>query len=357
MDLKEKVKSLPSAPGVYLMKDSLGGIIYVGKSKNLKNRVGSYFQNSKSHTSKVVKLVQNIKDFEYLLTDTEFEAFMLECKLIKELKPRYNKKMKSPLSYTYIKINTSKEYASVQIVSQRSESDGCLYFGPYTSKNTVERAIQGLMEGCKILCSNPSLNCASCLYYSLGYCIGIYLGDIEKKQYDIIVNNIIGFLNGSDKSILEDMDKIMQKAAESFDFETAAKYRDYISAAAFLSSQRRIIEFTEENKNVAMLEHLNDNVVKFFLIHSSKIIFSEKYDLKIISLPELKKILSKIILQQLRISNSAPKENIGRDEIDEAQIIYSYLRSSDCKYIIISDQLLEGVHATDLNMEVENLLS
>ena len=100
MNLKEKIKKLPSSPGVYLMKDSLNSIIYVGKSKNLKNRVGSYFQNSKSHPPKVVKLVKNLKDFEYIITDTEFEAFMLECKLIKELQPIYNKQMKSPKSYS-----------------------------------------------------------------------------------------------------------------------------------------------------------------------------------------------------------------------------------------------------------------
>jgi excinuclease ABC subunit C len=109
LDLKEKIKNLPSSSGVYLMKDSLQSIIYVGKSKNLKSRVSSYFVNSKSHSPKVVKLVKNIKDFEYSLTDTEFEAFMLECKLIKKIKPIYNKKMKSPLSYTYIKISYVKQ--------------------------------------------------------------------------------------------------------------------------------------------------------------------------------------------------------------------------------------------------------
>lgn len=356
MDLKEKVIALPSAPGVYLMKDSLGGIIYVGKSKNLKSRVGSYFQNSKSHSPKVVKLVQNIKDFEYILTDTEFEAFLLECKLIKDLKPRYNKKMKNPLSYTYIKIDRNKEYASIQVVNQRDTSDGNLYFGPFTSKNTVERAVQGILESYKIICSNPSLKCGSCLYYSLGSCIGIYRGDAEKKHYTTVIDKITFFLSGSDKSILEDMEKSMQAAAESFDFETAAKYRDFISAAAFLSNQRRIIEFTEENRNIAMLEHLNDNVVKFFLIQSSKVIFNKKYNLKLINLPELKTAFIKIILQHFAPSNSAFQESIDRDEIDEAQIIYSYLRSNDCKYIIISEQLLKDDRASDLSLAVEHLL-
>jgi excinuclease ABC subunit C len=149
----------------------------------------------------------------------------------------------------------------------------------------------------------------------------------------------------------------MHTASEAFDFETAAKYRDYINAAGFLTSQRKIVEFTEENKNLAMIENLNDSIVKFFLIQSSKVIFSEKYDLKLLNLHELKTILSKTILHQLKLSNSVSRESIGRDEIDEAQIIYSYLKSSGCRYIIISEQLLENNNAANLNMAVESLLS
>jgi excinuclease ABC subunit C len=137
LNLKEKIKIIPSAPGVYLMKDSLQSIIYVGKSKDLKSRVSSYFINSKSHSPTVVKLVKNIKDFEYILTDTEFEAFMLECKLIREIKPMYNKKMKSPLSYTYIKIH--KDYTNIETSTESVQDDGNFYFGPYTSKGTVEK--------------------------------------------------------------------------------------------------------------------------------------------------------------------------------------------------------------------------
>jgi len=122
LNFKEKIKNLPSSSGVYLMKDSLQSIIYVGKSKNLKSRVSSYFVNSTSHSPKVVKLVKNVKDFEYILTDTEFEAFMLECKLIKEIKPIYNKKMKSPLSYTYIKIDKEKNMLVIDCILNLSKA-------------------------------------------------------------------------------------------------------------------------------------------------------------------------------------------------------------------------------------------
>lgn len=155
------------------MKDSLNSIIYVGKSKNLKSRVGSYFQNSKSHTPKVMKMVKNIRDFEYILTDTEFEAFMLECKLIHEIKHEYNRKMKSPMSYTYIKIGTKEKYPKIEISSECSDIDNNLYFGPYTSRNTVERGIEGLKTWGKILCSSNFEKASPCLNYSLGSCIGM----------------------------------------------------------------------------------------------------------------------------------------------------------------------------------------
>src|SRR5690606_2592294 len=142
--------------GVYLMKNSSGDIIYVGKSKSLKNRVSSYFQNSKNHPPKIERLVKTLKDFDYLLTDTEFEAFMLECKLIKKLQPMYNRQMKNISSYTFIEINIDKKDMNIRAVNSPNEKHSTIYFGPYTSRNTVERAIQGIKEFCKIDCNSSS---------------------------------------------------------------------------------------------------------------------------------------------------------------------------------------------------------
>lgn len=153
IDLKEKVKKLPSSPGVYLMKDSLNNVIYVGKSKNLKSRVGSYFINSKSHSPKILKLVQNLKDFEYKITDTEFEAFLLECELIKKIKPAYNRLMKNPKSYSYIKIVLNEKYPNIEISHESNEEsnemDGNIYFGPYSRKNIVEKGFMVLKNTAK----------------------------------------------------------------------------------------------------------------------------------------------------------------------------------------------------------------
>lgn len=359
MDLKEKIKILPHSSGVYLMKDSLDSIIYVGKSKNLKNRVGSYFQNSKSHSPKVLKLVKNLKDFDYILTDTEFEAFMLECKLIKEIKPIYNKQMKSPNSYTYIKIRINEEYPDIEISNECNESDGNLYFGPYTNRNTVERGLQGIKECCKILCNSNLQRNSSCLNYSLGLCIGMCLDNTPKQQYLDIVDNIILLLNGKDKSIIEKMKSNMNMASENFDFELAAKYRDYLNSLISLIDKVKIVEYTKENKNIVLIEHIGNGNIKFFLIKANKILFSKKYLLTDSDSKQIKCILRKHILFYF---NNKPLEDsvkIGKDEVDEAQIIYTYLksRSNNCKYSIISEKCLNDLSYINIDNTINKLLS
>lgn len=355
MNLKEKAKRLPSCPGVYLMKDSLGSVIYVGKSKSLKNRVGSYFQNSKSHSPKVLKLVKNIKDFEYIFTDTEFEAFILECKLIKEIKPIYNKLMKSPKSYSYIKIKIHEKYPSIEISGEFSKSDGNIYFGPYTNKNTVERGLLGIKKCCKIICNNNFKRTSSCFNYSLGLCIGMCLDSTPNEKYINILNQIINLLNGTDKRILEEMENIMNSASEKFDFENAAKYRDYISAVNYLLDKVKVVKFTKNNKNIALLENLHDDTFKFFLIKGHKILFSEKYKINDFNLEELKTILKNKIL--FHFNNKILKDpiEIGREEIDESQIIYTYLKSksNNCKHVIISEKWL---NATNNHINIHNAL-
>lgn len=358
MDLKEKIKMLPKCPGVYLMKDSLDSVIYVGKSKNLKNRVGSYFQNSKSNSPKVEKLVKNLKNFDYILTDTEFEAFLLECKLIKEIKPIYNKQMKSPKSYSYINITINEKHPTIQISNEYNENDGSLYWGPYTNKNIVERALHGIKEYYKIPCnSNLQNTISSCLNYSLGLCIGMCLDTSLKKQYLDIVDKIINFFDGKDKTIIDEMECIMNKASDNFDFEIAAKYRDYINALNSLIDKVKIIEYTKENKNIVLVEHINNNYIKLFLIKGNKIIFSKKYLLADFNSEELKHILGSQIL--LYFSNKSLKNSIKveKDEVDESQIIYTYIKSksNNCKHIVISDKWLGNPNY--INNLVNKLLS
>lgn len=357
MDLKEKVKNLPTSPGVYLMKDSLQSVIYVGKSKNLKSRVGSYFYNSKAHSPKVVKLVRNLKDFDYILTDTEFEAFMLECKLIKEIKPIYNKLMKSPKSYSYIRIKINEKVPSIELSNDCSKSDGNLYFGPYTNRNTLERALQGIKEYFKILCTNNSRKGSACLNYSLGSCIGICLDSTPKEKYLGIVDNLVKLLNGTDHSIIKDMESHMHKASEEFDFEKAAKYRDYLNAVNYLLEKAKVVEYTEENKNIALIENLSHNVIKFFLIKGNKVLFKEKYDLN--DIVELKSNIKKNILLYFNEENLKTSIEVGREEIDASQIIYSYIqnKANNCKHIIIPEEWLNSINDTKISNSIDKLFS
>lgn len=355
MDLNEKIKKLPSSPGVYLMKDSDGSIIYVGKSKSLKNRVSSYFMNLKSHSPKVVKLVKNLKDFDYILTDTEFEAFLLECKLIKELKPAYNRLMKNPKAYSYIKININEKYPSLELCNESSNDDGSTYFGPYASSSTVERGIEGIKECCKISCTGTSRNASSCLNYSLGLCIGMCCDSVSREQYMSIIDKIINLLSGTDKGILYEIENKMKSASEKLDFESAVKYRDYLSAVNSLINRTKIVNYTEENKNIALLENINNESIKFFLIKGNKILFSEKYSLS--NSKELKSVLKSEAIYYFNKSLKNPIE-IGKDEIDETLIIYSYLKnkSNDCKYFVVPDEWLDPSKNAYFNGAIDDLL-
>ncbi len=355
MDLKEKVKNLPITPGVYLMKDTHNHIIYVGKAKNLKRRVGSYFQNSKAHPQKIKKLVSNIKDFNYILTDTEFEAFLLECQLIQEIKPHFNRKMKTPQAYSYIIFQKNADRWKVDVTNTPDHS-GTLCFGPFINKNTLERALQGIKEAFKIDCCSPPKKNSPCLNYSLGQCIGVCLGDSAAiDQYNDIIEKIIAMLHGSDTSLLEDMEKKMLAAAEDLDFETAAKYKNNLVSINFLINKEKVIEFAEENKNIAIIEYLNDHTFKLFLIKGNKVLFSEKYNLGSQN-PEhtLNAIKTGILTNFKPIGNNSII--INKDEIDEAQIIYSYLKSSACSYKEIPCEWLTSADFTHLDAAIKQLI-
>ncbi|WP_258535513.1 GIY-YIG nuclease family protein [Bacillus sp. 03113] len=357
MDLRDKAKKLPSSPGVYLMKDSAGSIIYVGKSKHLKNRVHSYLQNSKNHSKKVEKLVKHLKDFDYIRTDTEFEAFMLECRLIKELKPIYNKLMKSPQSYTYIMIRMDKRLYRMELTNHINEYDSNLYFGPYTSKNTVEKAIKGIKEFFKMDCNNLSNKSTPCLNYSLGLCMGICFEKSAIEQYHHIINRIIALLEGTDTSILEELKQKMVDASSNVDFEKAAKVRDCIDAINSLLKKEKVIEFTKENKNIIVVECVDNLKMKLFLINRNKILFNQIYEIEPANMDLLCTLIKSNILAYFQIKFPPSPIDIRKDEIDEAQIIYRYLESKLCEYLIIPENWLYPENHDKIDIAINEFLS
>ncbi|WP_218936523.1 GIY-YIG nuclease family protein [Bacillus sp. AFS073361] len=353
MYLRDKVKHLPSTPGVYLMKDSNGQIIYVGKAKNLKNRVRSYFQNSKAHTQKIIKLKASLKDFDYILTDTEFEAFMLECELIYEMKPIFNRMMKNPQSYIYIRIDRDGEYQRIEICKDADKPDS-LYFGPYKSKNLVEKALLGMKDFYKVNCSSPSNKNTPCLNYSFGLCLGMCMGGAALIEYNERMNKIIALLQGFDTSLLSIVEQKMIEASEKFDFEAAGKYRDTLNAIHSLLNKEKVIEFTGSNKKIAVIAPLTDRTYKLFLIQKNKILFSEKFNW---SDPEsVHKTIKNSILTIFKATANNSFNKLSRDEIDAAQIIYSYLKGSYCTYIIISEHLLKPSYTSKLDGQIYKLM-
>ncbi|MFZ7945764.1 GIY-YIG nuclease family protein [Neobacillus sp. 19] len=352
MNLKEKVKNLPLTPGVYLMEDARGNIIYIGKAKNLKNRVRSYFQNSKTPSQKLKKLKANIADFTYILLDTEFEAFMLECKLIREKKPIFNRMMKNPQTYSYIRIQTDGNSPRFEM-ADRIEENSSLYFGPFTSKHRVEKAVEGIKEFFQISCSNPTSKNTPCLNYSLGLCIGICFRESAKVQYKMILNKIIDLLNGTDVSLLKEIKQRMTEASLKFDFETAAKYRDNLNAIHSLIYKEAVIEFTEANKNIAIIESLDDHIYKLFLIKGNKILFSEKYNTEKLNMEQIVNAAKTNLSIYFTADPVTPIE-VSRDDIDEAQIIYSYLKSNNCHYLIIPDHWIGTNHITKMDNFLAN---
>lgn len=350
--------NLPLTPGVYLMKDGHGHIIYIGKAKQLKRRVKSYFQNSKSHSPKVKQLVRNIKDLDIIHTDTEFEAFMLECKLIKEIKPMYNKKMKNPQAYTYIVIGADEKIRSLEITYDPVAQEGAQIFGPYTSRSTVERAVQGIKESSRILCSNPSFKNSLCLNHSLGLCIGMCAGGESAAKYNEIMDKIIALLNSTDSNILKEMEQRMTEAAEHYDFETAAKYRDYIGAVNFLIQKEKVIEFAQENQNIAILEAMNEQTLKLILLKGNRILSHTKLPYDQPNITHLQAAIKSEIISTFQSEPNQTPVAISRHDIDEAQIIYSYLKSSYCSYIIVLEEWFaaEPENLSNLDAAVDELL-
>jgi excinuclease ABC subunit C len=352
MNLKEKVKQLPLSPGVYIMKDHHGIVIYVGKAKSLKKRVQTYFQNTASHPQKIKKMVANIDDFDYILTDTEFEAFMLECKLIKEWKPLFNKRMKSHLSYSYLAINMEGPYRKIYISAENTEGEGILYFGPYTSPIYVKKAIENLKEYFHINCLHPLMG-SPCLNYTLGKCNGLCLGGVAVDKYNAIFDKIIALLQGKDRSILEELEQKMMQASEGFDFEAAGRYRNYLKSFSILLYKESLIQFTEDNKNIAVIEHLDEGTLKLFLLKGHKIIYSEKFSAEN---SKLGKIIGSNILTHFRDLKHKDASAIGKEDLDEAQIMYSYLNGSRSKFMIIPDEWIDSVDNVKLDEAIVDLI-
>lgn len=359
--IPQKLKFLPDSPGVYLMKDILGNVIYVGKAKNLKNRVSQYFYKQKNREPKVEEMIQNIGDFEYRVLDTELDAFLEECRLIKEIKPLYNRQMKSDQKYVYLKI-PDEEFPKITIVHQRIE-DGALYYGPFNSRHRVETAMQYLND-CFLLrkCSTSGRAKGShrghgCLYRQLGTCLGVCTGKVSTEEYSNQIKGVCQAIEGRDKSILKEAKQQLEKAVAVLDFERATRYRENILGLQYIQGRQKFLSTTRRNRNLLALEFLDEDktTLKLFLVKGNKLILSKIVNMSRAKLcssslaedgQELRQFL-KAAQEKLRVSQGDPRQ-LTQQEVDEAQIIDSYLRKDRVVAIRMTQKALEQGDFTDV---------
>ncbi|MBU3198000.1 excinuclease ABC subunit UvrC [Clostridium estertheticum] len=281
-DFDYQLKTLPDEPGVYLMKNDLGEIIYVGKAKILKNRVRQYFKSSKNHSVKVMAMVKNIAEFEYIVTDSEMEALILECNLIKKYSPRYNILLKDDKHYPFIKITINEEFPRV-FVTRNIANDGGRYFGPYTDSAAVYSTIELIkqifpLRTCRRNIKEGVLYDRPCLNYHIGLCKAPCTGYISKEDYGKIIKGALDLLTGKDKSIKEDLRNKMESASEVLEFEKAAMLRDKIMAIEKINEKQKIIIGNCENEDfINVYVDEKDVCIQVFFLRDGKIVGREHF--------------------------------------------------------------------------------
>ena len=281
-DFEYHIKNLPDKPGVYLMKNSLGEVIYVGKAKVLKNRVKSYFQKSKNHSEKVKVMVKNIAEFEYIVTDSEMEALILECNLIKKYSPKYNILLKDDKFYPFIKITVNDDYPRV-FVTRRFAKDGGKYFGPYTNGSAVYETLDLIykifpLRNCKLVIKENGEKVRPCLNYHIKKCLGPCGGHISKEEYGKMINDIIDILSGKETYITKMLKSDMEKAAEELEFEKAASLRDKILSINAIAEKQKIFNTMEGDEDFINIEQdEKDSCIQVFFSRDGKVIGREHF--------------------------------------------------------------------------------
>ncbi len=330
LSLEDKLKNLPENPGVYIMKDETNEIIYVGKAKNLKNRVKQYFQSSRGHSPKVVAMVEKIRDLEYIITDTELEALILECNLIKKHRPRYNILLKDDKQYPYIKVTVNETYPRIMI-TREIKRDRAKYFGPYTDLSAVNRTIEIINKLFPIRSCNKNIERIAgkerpCLNFHIHRCIAPCQGNISKEAYREIVKRIIMVLDGKQEELIEELHKKMQYAAENLNFEEAAELRDSIAAVRKIAERQKIISssFIDQDA-IAMARQDGEACMQVFFIRGGKLIGREHFLLDGGDLDNRGEVISSFIKQFYNGDTFVPKEIILQQNIDDIEVLESWL--------------------------------
>ena len=281
--IKEDLKKLPERPGVYIMKDKNDNILYVGKAVILKNRVRQYFQKT-NKTERIKKMVSQIDHFEYIVVDSEMEALILECNLIKLHRPKYNVLLKDDKMYPYIKITLNEDYPTVRI-TRKKFNDGAKYFGPYTNAFAVKETVEFLnktfkLKHCRKIFKDGKYE-TPCLNYHIKRCMGICQGNVSKEEYMKVINQVIDVLDGKSEALIKQIDADMQKASSELNFEKAAELRDKKISLENLMQKQKMDSFSENNIDViGIVKYLDKASIEVFNIRNSRMIGGKNFILK-----------------------------------------------------------------------------
>ena len=329
-NIQEELKKLPGKPGVYLMHDEKDAIIYVGKAISLKNRVRQYFQSSRNKGAKIEQMVTHISRFEYIVTDSELEALVLECNLIKEHRPKYNTMLMDDKTYPFIKVTVNEPFPRV-MMARRMKKDKAKYFGPYTSAGAVKDTIELKRKLYHIRSCNRSLpkdigKERPCLNYHIHQCYAPCQGYISREEYRKSIDEVVRFLNGNYDPILKELEEKMLDASENLEFEKAIEYRELLASVQKIAQKQKITDTAGDDRDIiAMASEGEDAVVQVFFIRGGRLIGRDHFYLKIAENDTKSEILSSFIKQFYAGTPYIPAELMLPEEIEDQEIIEEWL--------------------------------
>lgn len=326
--LRDKTSKLTTSPGCYIMKDKSGKIIYIGKAKNLHNRVTSYFRKGQDHLPKVWKMVSNVNDYDFIVTDSEFEALVLECSLIKMHTPKYNILLKDDKGYSYIRV-TDEDYPRLQAVLQKSD-DSAQYIGPYMSSFAVKQAVEEAnkvfrLPTCTKVFPRDFRKERPCLNFHIKRCMGVCTGKFSKDEYRAVVAQAVDYIkNGSEQSV-ERLTAEMERAAENLEFELAAKLRDRIAAIQKAAESQKIVdESIPDCDIIAVSQNVEVACASVLMYRSGRL--TDKADYFLGDVEDTKTMLEGFVLSYYAMKDSAPKNIFLEEEIENMEMVEKYLR-------------------------------
>lgn len=341
-NIEEELKKLPALPGVYIMHDKHDEIIYVGKAISLKNRVRQYFQSSRNKTAKIEKMVSRIVRFEYIITDSELEALVLECNLIKEHRPKYNTMLKDDKTYPYIRVTVEEDFPRV-LFSRTMKKDKSRYFGPYTSAGAVKDTIDLIHKLWKIRTCSRSLpkdigKDRPCLNYHIHQCSAPCQGYISREEYRKSVEQTLDFLNGHYGPVLEMLEEKMMAASDEMDFEKAIEYRELLNSVRQVAQKQKITSQSQEDRDIiAMARDNEDAVVQVFFVRDGKLIGREHFHVSAVTAGDDSQIIGSFVKQFYAGTPFIPREVWVQQAFEEMDLVSRWLtkrRGQSVKFVV-----------------------